>query len=132
MLRFRILSLMGLISTLALGMAALRYPSSMWASAIFTLALVAFTIATLVARFGKRGGFAVGFAICGWLYMGLAFGPWFEDHMGHRLLSTAILDVLYSHVAVPQPPMGPGSAAVFGGMGSMGGGSMAMGGMGQP
>lgn len=131
MRRFTILSLMGLISAVAVGVAALRHPSALWANALFTLAGVVLIVALLAASLDRRRAFAIGFATCCGAYMTLAFTPWLADQVGPRLLTTAALDILQDRIVAPEPTVAPppGGRAMMGGMP---GGGMGMGGMGGP
>jgi len=146
--RFSIAHLLLLIVFLGFSFAALRSPSQLWANAWFSAALAVLTIAVLAAvyRRGKRRAFWVGFASCGWLYLVLAVGPWFESLVGSFLVTTAFLDILAPHVVVsPPPPAGMTVAGMSGGStltmsvagnpppqamaGTMGSGTMLAGGM---
>jgi hypothetical protein len=122
MRRISILGLMGLISVLAVGIAALRRPSALWATSLYSLALAAFTLAVLSAiyRRGVARASSAGFATCGWAYMALAFAPGSAE-IGEvqlvatefrepRLVTTALLHILYPH-------LGPADPARAGGMG---------------
>jgi hypothetical protein len=103
-LRFSIGALMGAIVLLGLGLAALRYPNKLWASFYFsiTAAVLVFAALGAVFRRGLPRAFWTGFSICGWLYFLVAFAPWLEGQFYPYLLTTAILDLIYSHVAAPE------------------------------
>ena len=74
-LRFSIMGLMALVLTVAIGFAALRNPSELWASALFTLAVGLLCVAVLGVAFrhGHKRQFWMGFAVFGWAYLILVF-----------------------------------------------------------
>jgi hypothetical protein len=98
--RFSIAGLLVLILTVTLGLAALSRPSCLAASAAFTLLLTSLAIASIGAVYhrGQRRAFWAGFLACGSLYTVLSLAPWFESHVSHRLITTALLDLLYPRV----------------------------------
>lgn len=72
-----IAGMMALIFGIAIGFAALRGGTVLWASVTFSLAVTLLTAAILgacVARGPSRLGW-IGFALFGWVYLGAAFGP---------------------------------------------------------
>jgi hypothetical protein len=88
MTHFRFSQLMAVVLYLSLGFAALRNADSLWASATFTLSIVAISTALLGAliRRGRARPVWIGFALFGWTYLlvstlpprasgGLGFGP---------------------------------------------------------
>src|SRR5437870_87763 len=93
--RFSIAGLLVFILAAALGLAALGRPSCLWASAVFSLLLLSLTVAFIGAlyRRGHKRAFCTGFLTCGSLYMLLSLAPWFDSHVSHRLITTAILDL---------------------------------------
>ncbi len=65
-----ILSLMILIAAVAVGLAAIRKPSLVWASLLFNLSFglnFLAVVAVIVGR-GRTRAAAIGFAVCGWGY----------------------------------------------------------------
>jgi uncharacterized membrane protein len=66
-IRFNIASLLGVISVIGVGFAALRESSDLWVSSLFTLTLAALLISILLAihRTEKRRAFWLGFALFG-------------------------------------------------------------------
>ena len=65
--RFSIASMMGFVVLLAVGMAALRYPTKLWASLFLSVTLVVLVVSVLGGLF-RRGldrSFWAGFAFCG-------------------------------------------------------------------
>ncbi len=86
----------------AVGFAALREPySTFWASLVFTLTVLALTTATLGAIL-RRGPAWSGFALFGWGWLILAFGPWRgpESTPVPIPLSTLVLHHLANRVAL--------------------------------
>jgi hypothetical protein len=77
-----IASLMLLLLPIAVGLAALRDPSELWASALFTLTVLALLVSVMgtVARRGASRMAFLGFALFGGAYLIPAFGPspWFN------------------------------------------------------
>lgn len=104
--RVSIAGLMGAIVVIAVGTAALRSASPRWASAVFTLTLGVLATAVLGARYARRQRrpFWAGFALFGWGYATLAFGPWFSEHVGSKLLTTDAIEHVFQRV---NPDMGP-------------------------
>lgn len=84
--RFTLSSLIGLIAVLGLGMAAMRSGSDLANRSVFNAMLAALFVGLLGALVG-RGGAWVGFALFGWGFAGLTFGPVLRDEFGPRLLT---------------------------------------------
>src|SRR5271155_1533513 len=95
-IRFNIASLLGVILVLGVGFAALRESSDLWESGVFTLTLAALLISILLAiyRTESRRAFWIGFALFGWIYLGLSLVPPIES----RLITTKTLAYLDSKV----------------------------------
>ena len=64
--------------------------------------LLAAVVGASVAA-GRRRAFWLGFAVFGWAYGVLAFGPWLRDEIRPRLLTSTAIDVLGRALA-PMPP----------------------------
>lgn len=109
-----IAGLMLVVASVGLGVAALSRPSRLWGAILFSSATAILLGAVLAAVLGKgrRRAFWAGFAIFGWGYLGLQYGPWFETQVGPHTLPTALLDMLYPIVA-PAPPNGSTTPATF-------------------
>lgn len=109
-----IAGLMVVVASVGLGVAALSRPSRLWGAVLFSSATAILLGAVLAAVLGKgrRRAFWAGFAIFGWGYLALQYGPWFETQVGPYTLPTALLDVLYPVVA-PTPPNGVTTGATF-------------------
>ena len=73
-LRFSIGALMGLVLLVAVGFAALRSSTPIWASSIFTATFLCLTVG-LLGAFARRGAW-LGFAVFGWAYFLGVFWLW--------------------------------------------------------
>ncbi len=100
-IRFTIASLLVVVLIAAVGFAALRESSDLWESGVFTLALAALLILILLAvhRTESRQAFWIGFAVFGWIYLGLSLVPSIES----RLITSKALTYLDS--TVPDRPL---------------------------
>jgi hypothetical protein len=92
--RFRIGTLLILIVFLGVGFAALRQANDLWDRGLFTLTLGVLLVSVLLAihRHEGRRAFWIGFALFGWVYLGLTSIPTIES----RLLTTQALAYLDS------------------------------------
>ena len=95
-IRFNIASLLVVILVLGVGFAALRESSDLWESGLFTVTLGILLISILLAvhRTESRRAFWLGFALFGWIYLGLSLVPSIES----RLITTKALHYLDSKV----------------------------------
>ena len=95
-LRFNIASLLVVVLVLGVGFAALRESDETWDSALFTLALCVLFVSILLAVHHNeaRRAFWLGFAVFGWIYLGLSLVPSIES----RLITTKALTYLDSKV----------------------------------
>jgi hypothetical protein len=114
-MRFSIAGLVIYVALFAVGFAAIRNPSSLWASTLFSVTLSTLSLAVLAAvyRRARRRAFWVGFAFCGWLYLIMTLGPGLDSLVGNHLLSTAILEMIYHRLA-PVPPAAVGAIGALG------------------
>jgi len=100
-LRFSIAGLMGVVLIVGVGFASLRSGSPIWASGMFTLT-VALLSAAIVAGIAVRGRgrlACVGFAVFGWVYLAVAFGPWPHNLDGPpQLVTVPLLDAVQDYV----------------------------------
>jgi hypothetical protein len=73
------------------------YASTPWAKGILSAALGSLTLAILgaILRRGERRASWIGFALCGWVYLTLSFGPWFADSIRPSLVTTDLLGWAY-------------------------------------
>jgi hypothetical protein len=98
--RFSIAGLIAFILAAAISLAALTRPSCLWESIMFSLLLLSLTVAFVgvVYRTGLRRAFWTGFLACGSFYTVLSLAPWFDHNVSPRLITTAILDLVYPQV----------------------------------
>jgi len=117
MVRFSLLTLLGVVLVAAVGSAALANPTDTWRRVVVTVVVGVLLVSTLVTLTNRRAlPFALGFTVTGWLYLALTV-----DGILSRpddLLTEMAIDSLYSLVhgrADPQPPFpsytGPGAPA---------------------
>jgi hypothetical protein len=72
MLRFSLLTLLGVVLVAGIGSAALANPTVLWKQAVVTLAVLVLIVASLPAIVGRsRSPFSLGFIATGWLYFAL-------------------------------------------------------------
>jgi hypothetical protein len=97
--RFRISigRLLVVIAHCGVAFAALRSPSWIWASTFFSLVFASMAVATLTAiyRLGSQRAFWTGYAICGWLYLGLSCLSWGSSTLSPLIITTALMDLAY-------------------------------------
>jgi hypothetical protein len=95
--RFSIASLMTLVVFVAVSLAALRYVSPLWARALFSITwgILLAAVIGIIYRDGRRRAFWVGFALFGFGYLALSFGPWASAEVRPHLITTALLNELY-------------------------------------
>jgi hypothetical protein len=98
--RFTIAGLMGLVVVVAVGVAALRFASDLWADILLVLTLGTLGAAVLAfhERTGAKRSWWRGFALFGWGYVALALGPWASESIAPRLPTTMGLDALYARM----------------------------------
>jgi hypothetical protein len=87
--RYHIGTLVIIVLLLGIAFAALRESTDMWDNGVFTLTAVTLMTSVLLAihQTEKRRAFWLGFALFGWVYLGLSLVPSIET----RLLSTKAL-----------------------------------------
>ena len=97
--RFSIASMLVVIGILGVALAAHRSPSHLWANAVYTVAFGTLLVAIVNAVFGWREqrAFWMGFLVCGGAYFGVYSVPGIRDSVCPRLVTVAILDLLYPH-----------------------------------
>ena len=101
-----IVSLMWVVAFFALTVAALRTPSDLMSSSLFSLAVgfVAVSgLCSLSLSGGARQAYA-GAALIAFGYQVLVFAPWFSTDVRAHLISTNLLDYLYSFIQ-GKPPL---------------------------
>jgi hypothetical protein len=107
--RFSIATLLTVIALSGVGLAALRSPSPLWASAIYTVAAVAIVAAASSAILGRgaRRAYWLGFSLFGGAYFYLTMG--FNSHV----VTEAMLDLLYPYAAPQSPQPAPNPPTPF-------------------
>jgi hypothetical protein len=95
--------LMAAVAFVAVGTAALRAASARWEQAVFTLTLGVLLTSILGAVYsrGLRRTFWLGFALFGWAYWVLIFGPWFNTFTSPHLASSRLIFDLCNLVHPP-------------------------------
>jgi hypothetical protein len=107
--RASVAMLLVFIGLMGVGFAALRVASRLWANFTFSLALTALvaSVAFLIYRRGPRRSFWAGFALFGWTYFGVAFGPSAFNPWRDLLVSSPVLALLEERLLeqpIPAPP----------------------------
>lgn len=98
--RLTIARLLGVILFFGVILAGLRSGSNDWFKSIYTLTFILLVYAGIAARY--RGAFWYGFAVAGWAYFVVGFGPWINSPAGspppgtvnRNLISSVILEVV--------------------------------------
>jgi hypothetical protein len=113
--------MLGLVLGCAVFLAALRSGSNLWFKVIYTLTFVSLGYAAVAARY--RGAYWHGFAVVGWAYFLLGYGPWVASGPEHHpnrmvnrgLLSSVLLEVVSHGIEdAPGPsPLGSDPASIF-------------------
>jgi hypothetical protein len=97
--RFRITigRLLLVIAHFGVGFAALRSPSWIWASTFFSFVVASMAAATLtvIYRRGSLQAFWTGYAVCGWLYLGLSIFQLGGSNLSPLMITTALMDLAY-------------------------------------
>lgn len=105
MLRTRVRRVLAALSIAGLGIVALVFANVWWAIAACWVALGALAFATLqVAYFGRRAPFWLGFAVLGWVNLGLSQGNLLQSGAIQTLPSSRF-SVLAAHCVMPHIPL---------------------------
>ncbi len=98
--RVSIAGLMAVVLFCGIGIAAVRSASPLWAGVVVTatLGVMASAILGAIFRQGERRAFWVGFALFGWGYLTLAFGPWFATEVKPLLATSIGIDALHARL----------------------------------
>lgn len=116
--RVTIANLLLLILFLSMVFAGLRSASNDWFKLIYSLTFLVLVYAAIAARY--RGPFWHGFAVAGWAYFIIGFGPWIGEPPGseplravnRNIATSVILEIVSDTMGVGDPPpRGPGIAA---------------------
>jgi hypothetical protein len=94
--RLTIAGTMGVVAVAAGGLAALKNPTRLAASLVFSFAIVAIVAAGVAACClrGRARAFWGAFVAFGGVYLVLSLGPMFEERTGPHLATTAALDLI--------------------------------------
>ena len=103
--RFSIRTLMAFVLVSAVGLAALKNASDLWAGMMLLVALGSVGIALLGAFIlrGKERYWCAGFAFFAGGYVALAFAPWLSETFEVKMGTTYLLGELYSRVSPEMP-----------------------------
>lgn len=103
--RVSVSGLAAIVLVSAIGVAALRGESSLWAGSLLLLdlAIFAFAVLAVIYREGARRAWWAGFALFGWGYLAIAFGPWAAEAVAPRLATSMIMDSMYAKFGPPIP-----------------------------
>src|SRR5690349_6089113 len=95
--RFPLARLSAVVLVTAIAFAAARSPDEYWANGAFSFALLVLGIAALGAIFRKGPARAYwgGFALLGWGYILVAFGPWCDGKIAPLLITKTICEDLH-------------------------------------
>jgi hypothetical protein len=115
--RFTIARLLGLILFFGVVLAGLRSGSNDWFKSSYSLTFLMLVYAAIAARY--RGAFWYGFAIAGWAYFVVGFGPWIGSPSGspppgavnRNLVSSVVLEIVSDTMSRRDSPAwstGPG------------------------
>jgi len=96
MRRFSIRMLMAVIVVSAVGLAAIRNCSAVWAGAMFSITYFTLICSILGIVFGRkmRRVYWSGFAVLGWGYLFLLYVPFLYDNVGRLLLAPNLFEYL--------------------------------------
>ena len=94
--RFTIARLLCAIMFLGIVFAGLRSGSNDWFKMVYTLTFITLVYAAIAARY--RGAFWYGFAVAGWAYFLVGFGPWIGSPPGSEPLRAVNRNIVTSVV----------------------------------
>ena len=108
--RVSIATLLVVVGLMAVGFAALRVSSRLWANASFSVVLLSLVvaIAALIYRQGPRRAFWAGFALFGWTYLILVFGPAPLNGWKDWLVTVPVLAMLEERLLIEAAPNATG------------------------
>ena len=97
-IRFSISHLLCLVGFLGLALAGLRSGSNDWFKSLYTLTFITLLYGAIAAQY--PGAFWYGFAVVGWAYFLIGFGPWIGPSPGpgavNRDLVTSVIEEIVS------------------------------------
>jgi hypothetical protein len=113
--RISIASVLVVIGIVGVALAAHRNPSHLWANGLYTLAFGTLLVAAVNVVYGwaERRAYWMGFLICGGAYFVVCSVPGLRDSVGPRLVTVAILDLLYPHNSTPTAQQWTSSVAGY-------------------
>lgn len=109
--RVTIASLLGLILLCGIFLAGLRSGSNDWVKLTYSLTFLSLVYAAIAARY--RGAFWYGFAVAGWAYFVIGFGPWINTPLestpppalNANLLTSVVLQSMANALSENDSPM---------------------------
>lgn len=103
--RFSLGGLCALVLACGVGLAAAKSPTEPWVNGAFSGALLVLGIAVLGALFrqGPARVYWIGFAILGWGYLFLAFGPWCDSKVAPLLITKTVCEKLHFEFSASLP-----------------------------
>jgi hypothetical protein len=113
--RLTIGSLLGAIIFFGIIFAGLRSGSNDWFKSIYTLTFVTLVFSAIAARY--RGAFWYGFAVAGWAYFIVGFGPWIGAPPGseplqavnRNIVTSVVLEFVSGTMSMLDPRPQPGA-----------------------
>jgi hypothetical protein len=115
-LRASMAMMLTVVGLTAVGFAALRVSSRLWACVCVSSAILALvvSIAGIIYRRGSTRAFWVGFALFGWTYLIVSLGPAPLNAWRELLVTAPILSILEDQMLdVPTPTMRPPPSATL-------------------
>ncbi len=113
--RLTIASLLGAILFCGIILAGLRSGSNDWFKSIYTATFVVLVFSAIAARY--RGPFCYGFAVAGWAYFVIGFGPWIGAPAGpyplqavnRNIVTSVVLEFVSGTMSMRDPRPLPGA-----------------------
>jgi hypothetical protein len=114
---------MGAIMFFGIVFAGLRSGSNDWFKLIYTLTFITLVYAAIAAKY--RGAFWYGFAVAGWAYFIIGFGPWIGSLPGseplravnRNIVTSVVLEIVSGTMSgsdsAPPVPGGPATAMIL-------------------
>jgi hypothetical protein len=100
--RIRVRNLLIAVAITGTGIAALRDASAVWINVLFTGVGLScmFAILAVIYRRESARAWWVGYALGGWSYLAIVYGPWAHDHVAQRLATTTSLKTLHDSLVL--------------------------------
>lgn len=117
--RFSLRWIMGATASLAVACLSLKNISTGCAAAVWTFGTVAFLVFVssqlgVMCTSGRRRAFWFGFALVGWTYPTLIFGPWFKDSLKLNLALVGPVNMIDElAVQLTLPALRPGESLMY-------------------